>query len=477
MSLIKTEKLEKNRVELQIGIDRAALDAEIRKVYAKEIKNMSIPGFRKGKAPLAMVQKMYGKGIFVDDALNNLLPDAYEAAVKEAGLAVVSRPEFDIVSMEDGKDVVLKALVDVKPEVTLKAYKGLKAEKDAIVVTDDMVEADVKAAQQRAAREVEVTDRASEMGDTADIDFEGFVDGVPFEGGKGEHHKLKLGSGQFIPGFEEQVAGKNIGDEFDVNVTFPTEYGAENLAGKAAVFKCKLHGITKEELPELDDEFAKDMSFDTLDAYKADVRAKITERMEKTADQIIENRILDALLENMEAEIPESMYANEVENQLREYDMQLRSNGLDLNTYFKYTGQTLDQLRENFRPRAERSVKVRLALEAVVKAEGISATEEEVNAEYDRMAAMYSMEVEKVKEAVASEDLAADLNVQNALKLVKDSAVVTEKAAETEAKPKAAAKKTTAKAKAEKTEGEEAPAKPKTTRTRKTAAEKADKAE
>ena len=471
MSLIKTEKLEKNRVELQIGIDRAALDAEVKKVYKKEIGKMNIPGFRKGKAPLAIVEKLYGKGIFVDEALNNLLPEAYEAAIKEAGLSVVSRPEFDIVSMEEGADVVLKALVDVKPEVTLKEYKGLKAEKDAIVVTDEMVDADIKAAQQRGAREVEVTDRASEMGDTADIDFEGFVDGVPFEGGKGEHHKLKLGSGQFIPGFEEQVAGKNIGDEFDVNVTFPEEYGASELAGKAAVFKCKLHGITKEELPELDDEFAKDMSFDSLDAYKADVRAKITERMEKTAEQVIENRILDALLENMEAEIPESMYVNEVENQLREYDMQLRQNGLDLNTYFKYTGQTLEQLRENFRPRAERSVKVRLALEAVVKAEGISATEEEINAEYDRMAAMYSMEVEKVKEAVASEDLAADLNVQNALKLVKDNAVVTEKKEE---KPKVAPK--TAKAKAESAD-EEKPAKPKTTRTKKATAEKTDKAE
>lgn len=427
MSLIKTEKLEKNRVELQIGIERAALDAEVKKVYKKEIGKMNVPGFRKGKAPLSIVEKLYGKGIFVDEALNNLLPDAYDAAVKEAGLSVVSRPEFDIVSMEDGADVVLKALVDVKPEVALKEYKGLKAEKDAVNVTDEMVDADIKAAQQRAAREVEVTDRAAEMGDTADIDFEGFVDGVPFEGGKGEHHKLKLGSGQFIPGFEDQVAGKSIGEAFDVNVTFPEDYGAAELSGKAAVFKCKLHGITKEELPALDDEFAKDMSFDTVDAYKADVRAKITERMEKTAEQVTENRILDALLENMDAEIPESMYANEVENQLREYDMQLRSNGLDLNTYFKYTGQTLDQLRENFRPRAERSVKVRLALEAVVKAEDIKATDEEINAEYERMASMYSMEVEKVKEAVASEDLAADLNVQKALKLVKDNAVVTEK--------------------------------------------------
>lgn len=430
MSLIKTEKLEKSRAEIQFGIDKAALDAEIKNVYKKQVGKMNIPGFRKGKAPLSIIEKLYGKGVFTDEALNNLLPDAYEAAVKESGLAVVSRPEFDIVSMDEGEQVVLKAVFDIKPEVTVKEYKGLKAEREVTEVTDEMVDRDVKAAQKRAAREVEVTDRASEMGDTAEIDFEGFVDGVAFEGGKGEKHKLTLGSGQFIPGFEEQVAGKNIGEEFDVNVTFPEDYGSKDLAGKAAVFKCKLHSITKEELPELDDEFAKDMSFDTMDAYKADVRAKLTERYEKAADQVLENRVLDALLENMEAEIPESMYVNEVENQLREYDMQLRSNGLDLNTYFKYTGQNLDQLRDNFRPRAERSVKVRLALEAVVKAENIAATDEEIEAEYTRMAEMYNVEADKVKEAIAKEDVAADLNVQAALKLVKDNAVVTDKKAD-----------------------------------------------
>ena len=427
MSLIKTEKLEKSRAEIQFGIDKTALDAEIKNVYKKQVGKMNIPGFRKGKAPLSIIEKLYGKGVFTDEALNNLLPDAYDAAIKEAGLDVVSRPEFDIVSMDEGDQVVLKATFDVKPEVTVKEYKGLSAEREVTEVTDEMVENDIKAAQKRAAREVEVTDRASEMGDTAEIDFEGFVDGVAFAGGKGENHKLVLGSGQFIPGFEEQVAGKNIGEEFDVNVTFPEDYGASDLAGKAAVFKCKLHSITKEELPELDDEFAKDMSFDDMDAYKADVRAKLEERYAKAADQVLENRVLDALLENMDAEIPESMYVNEVENQLREYDMQLRSNGLDLNTYFKYTGQNLDQLRENFRPRAERAVKVRLALEAVVKAENIAATDEEIEAEYKRMADMYGVEADKVKEAIAKEDVAADLNVQAALKLVKDNAVVTDK--------------------------------------------------
>lgn len=432
MSLIKAEKLEKSKAFIEFGIDTAALDAEIKNVYKKQVGKMNVPGFRKGKAPLSIIEKLYGKGIFTEEALNNLIPDAYEAAIKEAALAVVSRPEFDIVSMDQDGVVVLKATFEVKPEATLKEYKGLKAEKEVTVVTDEMVDADIKSAQQRAAREIEVTDRAAEMGDTAEIDFEGFVDGVAFEGGKGENHKLKLGSGQFIPGFEEQVAGKSIGEEFDVNVTFPEDYGAKELAGKAAVFKCKIHSITKEELPELDDEFAKDMSFDTVDAYKADVRAKLTERYEKMADQIVENKILDALVENMEVEIPEAMFVNEVENELREYDMQLRSNGLDLNTYFKYTGQSLDQLRENFRPRAEKSVKVRLALEAVVKAENLNATEEEIEAEYKRMAEMYSMEIDKVKEAVAAEDIANDLNVQAALKLVKESADITVKTKDAE---------------------------------------------
>lgn len=427
MGLIKAEKLEKSRASIEFGIAKEALDAEIKNVYKKEVVKMNVPGFRRGKAPLAIIEKLYGKGIFADEALNNLLPDAYEEAIKESELKPVSRPEFDVISMDDNGKVVLKATFDVKPEVTLKEYKGLKAEIEKTEITDEAVDNEIRNAQRRAAREIEVTDRAAEMDDIAEIDYDGYADGVAFEGGKGEKHKLKLGSGQFIPGFEEQVVGKNIGEEFDVNVTFPQEYHAAELAGKAAVFKCKLHSLTKEELPELDDEFAKDMSFDTFDEYKADVRAKLEERNRKAMDQITENKLLDALVENMKADIPESMYVNETENEVREYDMQLRSNGLDLNTYFKYTGQNLDQLRENFRPRAERSVKVRLALEAVVKAENITASDEEIEKEYQRMADMYSMELDKVKEAVAKEDVANDLNVQAALRLIKDNAVITEK--------------------------------------------------
>ncbi len=445
MSLIKKETLEKNKAYIEFGIETAALDAEIQKVYKKEVVKLNIPGFRKGKAPLSIVKKLYGEGIFTDEALNNLLPAAYEAAIKEAEFDVVSSPEFDIVSMNDNGQVVLKAMFELKPVAIVKEYKGLKVEKEDATVTDEMVDAEIQSALKRAAREVEVTDRAAEMGDTTDIDFEGFVDGVAFEGGKGEHHKLTLGSGQFIPGFEEQVAGKAIGEEFDVNVTFPAEYGASDLAGKAAVFKCKLHAITKEELPALDDEFAKDMSFDTVDEYKADVKAKLTEKAEKRADQIIENRLLDALVENMEVEIPEAMYVNEVENELREYDMQLRSNGLDLNTYFKYTGQNLDALRENFRPRAEKSVKVRLALEAVVAAEGITASDEEIEAEYKKLAEAYTMEVDKIKEIIDAKDLAKDITVQSALKLIKDTAETAAPAKKTPAKKTEAAKTTAAK--------------------------------
>ena len=424
MSLINVTKLEGNKAEIQFSIAKTALDAEVKNVYKKQIGKMNIPGFRKGKAPLSVVERLYGKGIFVDDALNNLLPAAYEEAYAAAEVDGVSAPTFDIVSMDEDGMVVLKAVIDLKPIPTINVYKGLTVQRELTPITDEAVDAEIEAARKRAAREIEITDRAAEMGDTADIDYEGFSDGVAFEGGKGEGHKLKLGSGEFIPGFEEQIVGKTVGESFDVNVTFPTEYHAADLAGKAVVFKCKLNALTAEELPELDDEFAKDLSFDTLDEYKADVRAKLEEKALKAADRAVEGKLNDLLLENLEVEIPESMYQAEIENQVREYDMQLRSNGLDLKTFFKYTGQTLDQLRENFRPRAERAVKTRLALEAIVAAEGISATDEELEAEYARLAEMYGVELENVKSAISAKDLAGDVNVQKAFELVKANAII-----------------------------------------------------
>lgn len=434
MSFIKVTSLEKNQAEIKFSIARSALDDEVRNVYKKEIGKMNIPGFRKGKAPLAFVKKMYGDGIFVDEALNSLLPDAYDEAYKEANVTAVSAPTIDVESLDEDGMVIIKAVVDLKPVPVIGEYKGIAVERVITPVTDEDVKADIDAAQKRAAREIEITDRAAEMGDTADIDYEGFCDGVAFDGGKGEGHKLKLGSGEFIPGFEEQIAGKSIGEEFDVNVTFPTEYHAKELAGKAVVFKCKLNGLTSEELPELDDEFAKDMSFDTFAEYEADVRKKLEERNLNTANRIMEGKLNDKLLEILEVEVPESMYKAEIENQVREYDMQLRSNGLDLKTYFKYTGQDLNQLRENFRPRAERAVKTRLALEAIVAKEEITASEEEIEAEYKKLADAYGVELDNVKNAIAATDLATDINVQKAFDLVKAEAAITDKAPEEEAK-------------------------------------------
>jgi len=426
MSLIKVTALDGNKAEIQLGIAKTALDEQVKVVYKKQVAEMNVPGFRKGKAPLAYLKKMYGASIFVDEALNDLLPAAYEEAYKEAAIEAVSAPTFDIVSMDEDGVVVLKAVVDLKPVPKISDYKGIKVEREIAPVTDEAVDADIASAQKRAARQIEITDRAAEMGDTANIDYEGFCDGVPFDGGKDEGHDLKLGSGQFIPGFEEGVVGKNVGDEFDVNVTFPEDYHAKELAGKAVVFKCKLNAITAEELPELDDEFAKDLSFDTFEEYKADVRKKLEEKAASAADRAVEGKINDMLLDLLEVEVPEAMYQTEMENQVRDYDMQLRQNGLDLNTYFKYTGQTLEQLRENFRPRAERAVKTRLALEAIVTAEGITATEEEIEAEYKKIADMYQIDVENVKSAIDAKDLAGDICVRKAFDLVKENAVITD---------------------------------------------------
>ena len=431
MSLIKAEKLEKSKAYVEFSISNEAIEAEVKNVYKKQIGKMNIPGFRKGKAPLSIVEKLYGKGIFADEALNNLLPDAYEAAVKEAGFEVVSRPEFDMVTEANDDDkVVLKATFEIKPEAVLKAYKGLKADKEVTEVTDAMVDAEIENARKRAAREIEVTDRAAEMGDTAEIDFEGFVDGVAFEGGKGENHKLKLGSGQFIPGFEEQVAGKNIGEDFDVNVTFPEEYHAKELAGKPAVFKVKIHAITRVELPALDDDFAKDVSeFDTFDEYKADLKAKIEKRHETAAENAVEDKLVEALIEKLEAEIPEAMYEAETENYVRDYDTRLRSQGLDLKTYFKYTGMNLDSLREQMRPQAERQVKARLALEKIAALENLEATEEDINGEYEKIASAYNVELDQVKASIDAAAIAEDMKVKKAMDLVKEKAVITVKEA------------------------------------------------
>ena len=423
MSLIKKELTEKSGFVMEFSVSKEAYDKAEYEAYKKNVKSINVPGFRKGKAPKAIIERMYGKGIFFEDAINACIPEAFEAAVKEAELDIVGTPKFDLVSSEG--DIVLKAEGFVKPEVTIEGYKGIEAEKKVARVTEAEVTAELDRVRERNARTIEVTDRAAQNGDVCNIDYEGSVDGVAFDGGKGEGHDLKLGSGSFIPGFEDQIVGKNIGEEFDVNVTFPEDYHAKELAGKAAVFKTKLNGIKFEELPEADDEFAKDVSeFDTLAEYKADIKAKLKKRNEDKAQGEFENALAEALMEKLVAEIPEPMFEAETENFVRDYDTRLRQNGLDLNTYFKYTGLTLDALREQMRPQAEKQVKIRLALEKIASLENLTVTDEEVDAEYKRISEAYNVPEEQVKGMVAAEDIKADLLVAHAMDLVKENATV-----------------------------------------------------
>ena len=432
MSLKKSELIEKNLYELTFDVDRATFDAAVDKVYRQSVKKINVPGFRRGKAPRSIIEKMYGKGVFYEDALNEIIPAAWAEASAEAKLDMVSRPEFDVESIEDD-GVVLKAKVYVKPEVAIENYLGIEAERTVAPVTEENITAEIEKVRARNSRMIDVTDRAAQMDDVANIDYEGSVDGVPFDGGKAEGHDLKLGSGQFIPGFEEQIVGHNIGDEFTVNVTFPEEYHAEELKGKAAVFQVKLNGLKFNELPEVDDEFVRDVSeFNTLDEYKADIRAKLEADNAKTADRAVEEQLLNALIEKLEADIPEAMFETETENYVRDYDNRLRMQGLDLSTYFKYTGMDLDTLRTQMRPQAEKQVKTRLALEKIAELENIVVSDEEIEEEYKRIAEAYNMEVDKVKEVVDAEGITADLKVKKAVDLVKEKAVITDVAPKAE---------------------------------------------
>ncbi|MBQ4591882.1 MAG: trigger factor [Clostridia bacterium] len=426
MSLISNETIAVNQKKVTFSVDKATFETAINKVYKKAVKNITIPGFRKGKAPRALVEKMYGKEVFYEDAINEVIPASYTEAMEGNEDKVVSRPEFDVETIDDN-GVVLTATYFVKPEVEIADYIGIPAERPVAKVTEAEVAEELGKVQMRNSRMIEVTDRAAQMDDITNIDFDGYVDGVAFDGGKAEGHELKLGSGAFIPGFEEQVVGKTIGEEFDVVVTFPADYHAENLAGKEATFKCKLNSIKFNELPVLDDEFAKDVSeFDTLDEYKADIQAKLEEQHTKQADAQVDEALIGALIEKLNADIPECMFENEVENFVRDYDNRLRMNGLDLQTYFKYTGLDLDKLREQMRPDAERQVKTRLALEKIAALENIAVSEEETEAEYGRLAEMYNMEADKVREVVAADAIAEDLKVKKAIELVREKAVITE---------------------------------------------------
>lgn len=422
MSLKNTEMLEKNKYEIKFDVDNDTFQAAVNRAYKKNCGRINVPGFRRGKAPRAIIEKMYGKGFFYEDALDEVCPAAYDEAVKASGLEIVGRPEVDVEGIDEN-GVVFKAVVYTKPEATIENYRGIAVTHMSTEATDDDVAADLDRVRERNSRTIEVTDRPAENGDIANIDYEGFADGVAFDGGKDAGHNLTLGSGAFIPGFEDQIIGHNAGDEFDVNVTFPEEYHAKELAGKAAVFKTKLNTISKKELPELDDEFARDNNFDTLDEYKADIKAKIVERKKHADEHGVEDQVLDALAELVVADIPEAMFVAETENCVRDYDNRLRMQGLDLSTYFKYTGMDLDALKTQMRPQAEKQVKVKLALEAVANAEKIEVTAEDIESEYKKVADAYGMEVEKVKEAIDEAAISADVRTQKAIDLVKASTV------------------------------------------------------
>ena len=428
MSLKETKNVGTNRYELEITVDAEKFQNAIKEAYKKNAKNINIPGFRKGKAPYAFVEKYYGAEVFFEDALNLIYAEVVDEAITESGLKVINdKMDFDLVSISKEEGVDFKVTLTTYPEITIGEYKGLKAEKVIAKVEDSEVDAQVNAMAERNARMVEVTDRAAQMGDTVTFDFEGFCDGEAFEGGKAEKYALELGSGQFIPGFEEQIAGKNIGDEFDVNVTFPSDYGAENLAGKDATFKCKLHEIKFRELPAIDDEFAKDVSeFDTLEALKENLKAKALERKQKISEEEMENDLVQQIVDSIEGEIPEAMYENRLNQSVEEFAYRLQSQGLNLETYLKYTNSTIDEFKKSFRPQAESQVKFRLALEKIVELEKIEATEEDINAQLEKMAKDYGMEVEQIKNAVPTEEIAKDLAVGKAIDFIKENAVITE---------------------------------------------------
>ena len=430
MKLLNITDAEKNQKVIEFSVDKATFDAAVDKAYKKNVAKLNVPGFRRGKAPKSMIEKMYGKGFFYEEAINDILPVAYEAALAESKLDVVSQPEIDIKTIDEN-GVVITALVYVKPEVKVGEYKGIAAVREEVKVAEEAIDAEINKALEGQARETEVTDRAAAMGDEVVFDFDGYVDGVAFDGGKSENYELKLGSGAFIPGFEDQIVGKAIGENFDVNVTFPADYHADNLAGKEAVFKCLIHAIKVRELPELDDEFVKDVSeFDTVAEYRADIAAKLQAEADKAEDAKVDAQVMDKLVETLEADIPEVMFETELDAMVRDYETRLRYQGLDLDMFMKYTGQTIETMKEQFRPQAEKQVKTRLALEAVAKAENFEATAEEIEAEYAKIAEAYSIGVDKVRESIAADAIAADIVVGKAAQLIRDTAVLSAKDAE-----------------------------------------------
>ena len=423
---LQVEKLEKNMAKLTIEVSAEDLEKAMQNAYLKAKNRITIPGFRKGKAPRKMIEHMYGKGIFLEDAANALIPEHYSKALEECELEIVSQPEIDVTQAEPGKAFIFTAEVAVKPEVTLGEYKGLEVPKTETEVTEEEIEAELKKEQEKNSRTITVEDRGAENGDIATIDFEGFIDGTAFEGGKGTDYPLTLGSGSFIPGFEDQLVGAKAGDHVEVNVTFPEEYQAAELAGKAAVFQCDVKKVEAKELPELDDDFAQDVSeFDTLAEYKDDIRKKLTERKEKEPRTAKENAAVDKVIENAQMEIPDAMINTQISQMLDDFSRRMQAQGLTMEQYFQFTGMTADKMREEMKPQALKRIQTRLVLEKIAETENIQPTDEEVNEEISKMAEMYKMEADKLKELLGDrelEQMKKDMAVQKAVTLVADEA-------------------------------------------------------
>ncbi|EEG49817.1 trigger factor [Blautia hydrogenotrophica DSM 10507] len=423
---LQVEKMEKNMAKLTIEVSAEELEKAIQGAYLKNKNKITLPGFRKGKAPRKMIEKMYGTGVFLEDAANALIPTAYSDALQECDLEIVSQPEIDVTQLEAGKPFIFTAEVAVKPEVTLGEYKGVEIKKIEVEVTEEEIEAELKKEQENNSRTIVVEDRAVESGDIATIDFEGFVDGTPFEGGKGTDYPLTIGSNTFIPGFEDQLIGANTGDKLDVNVTFPEEYQAKDLAGKAAVFKCEIKKIEKKELPELDDEFAKDVSeFDTLDEYKADIKKNLTEKKEADAKRQKEDEAVDKAVENASMEIPEAMIKTQVNQMVDDFSRRMQAQGLSMEQYFQFTGMTIDKLMEEMKPQALKRIQTRLVLEKIAEVENIQPSEERVEEEIGKMAEMYKMEKDKLRELIGDielEQMKKDMAVQDAVTYIADAA-------------------------------------------------------
>ncbi|MBQ1475288.1 MAG: trigger factor [Ruminococcus sp.] len=424
MALKSSNLTQTNTYEVEVEVDGKTFMEAVAKVFKKQAKKISVPGFRKGKAPRAIIEKIYGEDVFYDDAMQDCYPEALDAACNEAGLKVVAVTGLEATQVSK-EGFTFKATVVVEPEIEIKDYDGIEVEKLSTEVTEEMIDEEIDRVRERNSRMVTVEDRAAENGDTVVIDFEGFCDGEAFEGGKAEEYNLELGSGNFIPGFEEQIVGHNSGDEFTIDVKFPEEYQAENLKGKDAQFKIKLHEIKMKELPEVDDDFVKDVSEkDTVAEFRDELREQIAKRLEGESERDLDDKLTNAVIEKVEGEIPDQMVDNEAQNMIREMDMRLRQQGMDFNTYMKYTGMDQNAVLEMNKPEALRRIKMRLALEKIAELEKIEPTDEEIEEEYKKMAEMYNMEADKVKEIIPVDSVKEDLSVQLAMKHIKDNAVI-----------------------------------------------------